>query len=93
MRYNSHCISQGVSFALLLLYVSGNLILNSLFTSSTSTSSSSSRRVVFIIDVSNLALPMTLPKGLSALGYSHNPDIVIFLLIAKTINSIKVLKV
>jgi hypothetical protein len=68
-------MSHGISFALWPSYVSGSLILNSLFTSSTSSSSCSSRRVVLVAGVSDLALPDILPKGLRALRYGLNPDI------------------
>jgi len=42
--------------------------------------------------VSNLALPIILLKGLGALGYSHNPDIIVFLLVTRTIKGIRCLK-
>jgi hypothetical protein len=67
-----------MSFALWPLYVSGSLILNSLFTLSTSSSSCSSRRVVLVASISDLALPDMLPEGLRALGYSLNLDIIVF---------------
>jgi hypothetical protein len=69
-------MSYGISFALWPLYVSSNLILNSLFTLFTSSSSCSSRRAVFVAGVSDLALPDMLPEGLGALGCGLDPDIV-----------------
>jgi hypothetical protein len=81
MRYSSHYMSHGVSFALWPSYVSSSLILNSLFTLSASSSSCSSRRVVLVAGISDLALPDMLPEGLGALGYGLNPDIVEFFLL------------
>jgi hypothetical protein len=92
IRYSSYYISYSISFALWPLYVSSSLILNSLFTSFTSSSSYSSRRVILVAGVSDLALPDMLPKGLGALGYGLNPDIVVFPICARTVKGLRCLK-
>jgi hypothetical protein len=78
-------MSHGVSFALWPSYVSGSLILNSLFTFSISASSGSSQRVVLVASVSDLALPDMLPEGLRALGCGLDPDIVVFPIRTRTV--------
>jgi hypothetical protein len=92
MRYSSHYISYSISFALWPLYVSGSLILNSLFTSSTSSSSCSSQRVMLVAGVSDLALPNMLPEGLRALRCGLNPDIVVFPIYTRTVKGSRCLK-